>query len=213
MDDSGRMARVTPVGSFRTVGIGLELAGIRCVSLNSKVTSKRGVGGLYCGPTPNKTVGASRAYVLIACLLSSVVLRLLSVRANNLPTHTLSNHEPIRSFLGVSPAFHSLLNPRTALAQLIRRRIIGCGWISSMFVKDLCVVRPDVTDVAHSIAAVGSRDTSKAEAFIAENCPKGGPAQSNGLVEAGPVACGSYQEVYENKVSSYQWSVVTAPVS
>ncbi|RSH91186.1 hypothetical protein EHS25_009485 [Saitozyma podzolica] len=76
--------------------------------------------------------------------------------------------------------------------------IIGCGWISSMFVKNLCVVRSDDTDVAHSIAAVGSRDKSKAEAFIRENCPNGGPAQSNGLVEANPVACGSYQDVYEN---------------
>jgi hypothetical protein len=73
-----------------------------------------------------------------------------------------------------------------------------------MFVKDLCVVRSDDTDVAHSIAAVGSRDKSKAEAFIRENCPNGGPAQSNGLVEAKPVACGSYQDVYENAVSPHQ---------
>jgi hypothetical protein len=44
--------------------------------------------------------------------------------------------------------------------------IIGCGWISGEFVKDVSIQRDDVTEVYHAIAAVGSRDISKAQKFI-----------------------------------------------
>lgn len=44
--------------------------------------------------------------------------------------------------------------------------IIGCGSISGSFCKDLALVRDDVQDVKHAIAAVGSRDVKKAEEFI-----------------------------------------------
>jgi predicted dehydrogenase len=44
--------------------------------------------------------------------------------------------------------------------------IIGCGWISSEFVKDISQLRDDVTDVSHAVVAVGSRDKAKAQKFI-----------------------------------------------
>ena len=79
-------------------------------------------------------------------------------------------------------------------------RIVGCGKISGLFVQDLCLSRVDVTDVVHSIAAVGSRDKIKAEGFIQDQCPKGASAQQQGLVSKKPEACGSYEEVYTHSV-------------
>ncbi|WWC58899.1 uncharacterized protein I303_101444 [Kwoniella dejecticola CBS 10117] len=76
--------------------------------------------------------------------------------------------------------------------------IIGSGWISSMFVKDLSVQRPDVTDVQHSIAAVGSRDKAKASRFIEDFCANGASAQQADNGVAKPVAFGSYEEVYQH---------------
>lgn len=75
--------------------------------------------------------------------------------------------------------------------------IVGCGWISSEFVKDICIDRPDVTDVAHSIAAVGSRDLNKAQKFIDDYCPKGANAQ-----KSVPKALGSYEHVWNDPVSA-----------
>jgi hypothetical protein len=69
-----------------------------------------------------------------------------------------------------------------------------------MFVKDLCTIREEVTDVEHAIAAVGSRDKKKAEGFIADFCPHGGPAQQQCLVKTAPQALGSYEEVFGHKV-------------
>ena len=85
---------------------------------------------------------------------------------------------------------------------VLRWGIIGAGRISGAFVRDL-VLNPsarNVTDVAHAVAAVGSRSVEKAEAFIKENCPQGGYAQASGLIGAKPVAYGSYAEVYSNPV-------------
>ncbi|WWC99990.1 hypothetical protein V866_006899 [Kwoniella sp. B9012] len=77
--------------------------------------------------------------------------------------------------------------------------IIGCGWISSMFVKDICVQRDGDSEVLHSIVAVGSRDQIKAQRFIEDFCPDGGPAQvRNGDVPK-PLACGSYEQVFNHK--------------
>ncbi|RSH95688.1 hypothetical protein EHS25_000780 [Saitozyma podzolica] len=74
--------------------------------------------------------------------------------------------------------------------------IIGCGWISSMFVSDLVLDRPEVTDVSHAVVAVGSRDKAKAAKFIEEHCPKGACAQVKGIHKAPPQAYGSYDEVF-----------------
>ncbi|WWD18925.1 hypothetical protein CI109_103381 [Kwoniella shandongensis] len=78
--------------------------------------------------------------------------------------------------------------------------VLGCGWISSEFTKD--VSRPmssrNVTDVSHAIAAVGSRTLSKAEEFIAANCPNGAAGQQTGLVDFKPKAYGSYKEVVDD---------------
>ncbi|ORY35372.1 hypothetical protein BCR39DRAFT_509126 [Naematelia encephala] len=78
--------------------------------------------------------------------------------------------------------------------------ILGCGWISSEFVKD--VSRPmstrNVSDVSHAIAAAGSRSLSKAQAFLNEYCPNGAAAQQDGLVEFKPKPYGSYKEVVED---------------
>ncbi|TYJ56061.1 hypothetical protein B9479_003171 [Cryptococcus floricola] len=78
--------------------------------------------------------------------------------------------------------------------------ILGCGWISSMFTKDIS--RPmstrNVTDVSHAIAAVGSRSLEKAEDFIAEHTPNGAAAQQDGLVDLKPKAYGSYQGVVDD---------------
>lgn len=63
--------------------------------------------------------------------------------------------------------------------------------------KDICVDRSSVTDVGHSIAAVGSRDTTKALDFIDNFCPKGGNAQ-----KGVPKAVGSYEEVWVDPVSA-----------
>ncbi|OWZ27420.1 hypothetical protein C347_06196 [Cryptococcus neoformans AD2-60a] len=73
--------------------------------------------------------------------------------------------------------------------------IIGCGWISSEFVAGLALLHDDVTDVCHSIAAVGSRDLKKAMSFIKDHCPDGGNAQQLGMVEELPEAVGSYEQV------------------
>lgn len=82
--------------------------------------------------------------------------------------------------------------------------IIGAGQVSSDFVKDL-VLPPEgrnVADVAHAVAAVGSRSLDKAQEFIRKFCPEGGSAQKTGLVETKPVARGAYAEVYSDKVSN-----------
>ncbi|GMK59341.1 hypothetical protein CspeluHIS016_0703560 [Cutaneotrichosporon spelunceum] len=73
--------------------------------------------------------------------------------------------------------------------------IIGAGWISSMFVEDLALPRPDVTDVLHSVAAVGARDKDRAAAFIDKYLPKGATAQQQGL-RPPPVAVGGYADLY-----------------
>lgn len=59
-----------------------------------------------------------------------------------------------------------------------------------------------VSDVYHAIAAVGSRDISKAEKFIQENCPEGASGQKNGLVDIKPKAYGSYKEVVDDPVGA-----------
>lgn len=69
-----------------------------------------------------------------------------------------------------------------------------------MFVDDIALERPDVTDVLHAVTAVGSRDKTKAAEFIEKHLPKGATAQQAGLAPM-PVACGSYQEVFEHPVS------------
>ncbi|ADV22727.1 Conserved hypothetical protein [Cryptococcus gattii WM276] len=78
--------------------------------------------------------------------------------------------------------------------------ILGCGWISSEFTKD--VSRPmasrNVTDVSHAIAAVGSRSLSKAEDFISNYCPNGAAGQQDGHVDFKPKAYGSYKGVVED---------------
>ncbi|KAK8854925.1 hypothetical protein IAR55_003664 [Kwoniella newhampshirensis] len=78
--------------------------------------------------------------------------------------------------------------------------VLGCGWISSEFTKD--VSRPmasrGVTDVTHAIAAVGSRSLSKAEDFIAANCPRGAAGQQDGLVGFKTKAYGSYKGVIDD---------------
>ncbi|WRT68239.1 uncharacterized protein IL334_005215 [Kwoniella shivajii] len=78
--------------------------------------------------------------------------------------------------------------------------ILGCGWISSEFVKDIC--RPPssrgVNDISHAVAAAGSRSLSKAEEFLETNIPNGGAAQQDGSVDFKPKAYGSYQGVIED---------------
>lgn len=89
--------------------------------------------------------------------------------------------------------------------------ILGCGWISSEFTKDIS--RPmalrNVTDVSHAIAAVGSRSLSKAEDFISKYCPNGAAGQQDGLVDFKPKAYGSYKGVVEDPVSVSNESVDT----
>nr|WPS94661.1 dimeric dihydrodiol dehydrogenase [Naematelia aurantialba]WPS94686.1 dihydrodiol dehydrogenase / D-xylose 1-dehydrogenase [Naematelia aurantialba] len=78
--------------------------------------------------------------------------------------------------------------------------LLGCGWISSQFVKDVStpMASRNVTDVSHAIAAAGSRSLSKAQAFLDEHCPRGAAAQQDGLVDFKPRAYGSYKEVVED---------------
>ena len=82
------------------------------------------------------------------------------------------------------------------------RRIIGTGWIATKFVTDLSIQCEEFTDVLHSIVAVGSRTKSRAEEFIEANCPNGAVAQQKGLSTKPPQACGSYEDVFNHKVSS-----------
>jgi hypothetical protein len=82
-------------------------------------------------------------------------------------------------------------------------RNANAAGISSEFVKDVC--RPmssrNVTDVSHAIAAVGSRDISKARQFIQDYAPRGGSAQQDGLIDFAPEACGNYKAVVDHPVS------------
>ncbi|CAG9961984.1 unnamed protein product [Clonostachys byssicola] len=64
--------------------------------------------------------------------------------------------------------------------------IVGCGTISSRFVSDLCLERPDAT-TNHIIEAVGSSAMDKASAFVAKHCP----AQK-------PVLYDSYEALYSD---------------
>lgn len=75
--------------------------------------------------------------------------------------------------------------------------------ISGSFVRDLVLPSSDrdAKDVAHVVAAVGSRDVTKAEKFIRDNCPEGGNAQKEGLSKIKPSAKGSYKECVEDPVS------------
>ncbi|ORY90759.1 NAD-binding protein [Leucosporidium creatinivorum] len=85
----------------------------------------------------------------------------------------------------------------TQQSYVLRWGVLGAGWIASMMCKDL-VLDPagrDVSDVAHSISAVASRDVAKAEKFIADFAPKGAWAQISGQVKELPVAVGSYEEL------------------
>ncbi|CAK9786842.1 NAD-binding protein [Cutaneotrichosporon oleaginosum] len=76
--------------------------------------------------------------------------------------------------------------------------IIGAGWISSMFVADLALPRPEVKDVLHSVAAVGARDKARAAAFIEKHLAKGATAQQQGL-RPPPVAVGGYADLFARK--------------
>lgn len=80
--------------------------------------------------------------------------------------------------------------------------VLGTGWISSEFTQDLCrpLAKRNVQDVSHALAAVGSRDKSKAEAFVSMFAPEGGVAQQAGLVDFQPAAHGSYQDVVNDPV-------------
>ncbi|KAK3699000.1 hypothetical protein LTR37_016691 [Vermiconidia calcicola] len=66
----------------------------------------------------------------------------------------------------------------------LRWGIIGAGLISSWFVKDLVLSRPEA-QAKHIIAAVGSSSREKGRAFVAEHAPSIDPA-----------IYGSYEEVY-----------------
>ncbi|WWC90848.1 uncharacterized protein L201_005785 [Kwoniella dendrophila CBS 6074] len=79
--------------------------------------------------------------------------------------------------------------------------IIGCGWISSEFVTDLCrsPSARNVQGISHAVAAAGSRNLSKAEEFLNKYCPKGAAAQQNNLVDFKPKAYGSYKGVVEDE--------------
>lgn len=74
--------------------------------------------------------------------------------------------------------------------------------ISGSFVRDLTLSTSerDAGDVAHAVAAVGSRDVTKAEKFIKDNCPQGGSAQKEGLSDLKPSPKGSYKECVEDPV-------------
>lgn len=93
---------------------------------------------------------------------------------------------------------------------VLRWGIIAAGRISGTFVRDL-VLDPSTrgtADVAHAVAAVGSRSVEKAEAFIKENCPQGGFAQASNLIGLRPTAYGSYAEVYNNPVCRALVSII-----
>ncbi|KAI1270688.1 dimeric dihydrodiol dehydrogenase [Xylariaceae sp. FL1019] len=57
----------------------------------------------------------------------------------------------------------------------IRWAIIATGMISSWFVEDLVLPRPDAP-VKHVIHAIGSSSRAKGEAFVAKHCPHSKPA-------------------------------------
>jgi hypothetical protein len=56
-------------------------------------------------------------------------------------------------------------------------------------------------EVSHAIAAIGSRNISKAEQFIKDNCPDGGAAQKDGSSKIKMEAKGSYKDCVEDPVS------------
>lgn len=94
----------------------------------------------------------------------------------------------------------------TAAPFILRWGIIGCGGISSNFVKDLVLASSErkVFDVAHAVTACGSRSISKAEEFITQYCPHGASAQKEGHIKTKPVAKGSYHEVYTHEVIKFE---------
>lgn len=69
----------------------------------------------------------------------------------------------------------------------VRWGILGAGWISSVFVKDI-ILDPQsrgVTDVVHEFAAVGSRDVQKAKEWIAKTTGREDhPAKAYGSYDA-----------------------------
>ncbi|KAG9047706.1 hypothetical protein FS837_001670 [Tulasnella sp. UAMH 9824] len=71
----------------------------------------------------------------------------------------------------------------------LRWGILGAGWISSSFVKDILLdpSTRDVDDVAHKVTAVGSRDAKKAQEWIDKYI--------TGDAHAEAKAYGSYEEV------------------
>jgi dihydrodiol dehydrogenase / D-xylose 1-dehydrogenase (NADP) len=75
--------------------------------------------------------------------------------------------------------------------------------ISGSFVRDLVLPTSerDASEVAHVVAAIGSRSIEKAEQFIKDNCPEGGSAQKEGLSEIKTAAKGSYKDCVEDPVS------------
>ncbi|CAI6091920.1 unnamed protein product [Clonostachys chloroleuca] len=68
----------------------------------------------------------------------------------------------------------------------IRWGIVATGLISSWFVEDIVMSRPDAK-VNHIVTAIGSSSLDKGRAFAKEHCPTHSPA-----------IYGSYQEVYDD---------------
>lgn len=86
--------------------------------------------------------------------------------------------------------------PRSASASMgsleplpeIRWGIVGAGTISSWFVSDLTILRPQAP-VNHIITAIGSSSTSKGEAFVSKNIPSTHPY---------PAIYDTYHAVYDD---------------
>ncbi|KAG8687432.1 hypothetical protein FRC11_007246, partial [Ceratobasidium sp. 423] len=73
----------------------------------------------------------------------------------------------------------------------LRWGILGAGFISSVFVKDLLLdpKTRNVTDVIHKVVAVGSRDVTKAQEFIDKHASASPETK----------AYGNYEEVVGDK--------------
>ncbi|KAJ5747760.1 D-xylose 1-dehydrogenase (NADP(+)) [Penicillium nucicola] len=69
----------------------------------------------------------------------------------------------------------------------VRWGIIGCGWISSWFVSDLVLERPD-SSVKHVVQAIGSSSLTKASEFVETNCP-----------QSSPTLFDKYEDVYQDE--------------
>ncbi|KAI9167959.1 sugar transporter [Paramyrothecium foliicola] len=119
---------------------------------------------LFCGPMPE----AKTSYALPPRVLLNAG-QVIVVLPGGIPCASFRLNKIACSVSGVETMASNRELPT------LRWGIVGCGLISSWFVSDLSLDRPEAT-TKHIVQAVGSSSVQKGTKFVAEHCPSQAPA-------------------------------------